>query len=351
MLKALKSVKYFCSIDTLLSGFFARPVLAESVKFLLLSLTVLEIEINAIATESANDTAIATESANDTAIATESTTAIATESANDTAIATESANDTAIATESTTVIATESTTAIATESANDTAIATESATSTKAPKTETEFNRALSKYQKLWYLGQISYPEIDSLKGISEINAAISSVSSFMAAYKAVVNHAVPEKDPNKVASTTFAIAKSDLAHPKKQQAFLLKQNTSVLDAFLTKCRINGIKYNQNEPAIGATAYEKKKYLANTILSNNLFDLFLDYQKIEETTDQLNPISTTAIAVEKPTTMGSNPLSQNMMVVSVGFDGAKVIESPQPNLEILSVNGIKIGGTIEIKKP
>ena len=82
--------------------------------------------------------------------------------------------------------------AIATATATDTAI------TTATVKTETEANRALSKYQKLWYLQQIEYPEIAELKGIVNINAAIASVSSFMAAYKAVKSHGIPEKDPNK---------------------------------------------------------------------------------------------------------------------------------------------------------
>ena len=80
----------------------------------------------------------------------------------------------------------------------DTTIATAIDTAIATVKTETEGNRALSKFQKLWYLQQIDYPEIEQLKGIASINAAITSVSTFMSAHKAVTNHAVPEKDPNK---------------------------------------------------------------------------------------------------------------------------------------------------------
>ena len=87
--------------------------------------------------------------------------------------------------------------AVAIATANDAVIAaTDAAIATI--KTETEANRALSKFQKLWYLQQIDYPEIEQLKGIASINAAITSVSTFMSAHKAVTNHAVPKKDPNK---------------------------------------------------------------------------------------------------------------------------------------------------------
>ena len=127
-----------------------------------------------------------------------------------------------------------------------------------------------------------------------------------MSAHKAVTNHAVPKKDPNKKS------AKSD------KQTIVATANISDMESI---------------PLVGSNGVSPE------------FKEFCDLKDrgIVSTTREYNELKL-------------QEQSQNIMVVSVDFNGTKIINSPQPQpqpekAEILSVNGIKVGGTIEIKKP